>query len=229
MEGKMPLFHVPVSLGVQKTQLPLIHFCSSAPLQSQGKQRQVKIDLPPKVSEETRMAISHTQCSTCLHLYKCANTKENVCALCLCPCQMCTLIIFTGHVQAAHPFVLWHLIWPLPYLYVFPNCTCLFSDILRDRWGWVGTKASHRYSSREREREGEENERAFCYFCVKVGKLFLQYNSSDRQRHTNICFWAISENHSQPGSYLNIDECFSPLNKAISNIPKWTTTDGKRG
>lgn len=48
---------------------------------------------------------------------------------------MLTLIIPSAHMQAAHPLLLWHVIWPLPALYVFVNCPCLFSTILRDRQG----------------------------------------------------------------------------------------------
>lgn len=52
----MPLFHVPVSLRIQK-QPRLIHFCSSAPFQNSAekkhkKQQNVKIDLSLKVGEE---------------------------------------------------------------------------------------------------------------------------------------------------------------------------------
>lgn len=50
---------------------------------------------------------------------------------------MLTLIIPAAHMQAAHPFVLWHLIWPLHSLYVFVNYPCLVSDILEDRQGEV--------------------------------------------------------------------------------------------
>lgn len=42
-----------------KTLLPYIHFYSSAILQSQAQHGHVKIDLPPKVSEETQMAVSY--------------------------------------------------------------------------------------------------------------------------------------------------------------------------
>lgn len=56
MEGKMPLFHVPVLLGVQKHCFPT---STSAALQSQAQHRRAKIDLPPKVSEVTQMATSY--------------------------------------------------------------------------------------------------------------------------------------------------------------------------
>lgn len=52
----MPLFHVPVSLGVQKHCFPT---STSAALQSQAQHRRAKIDLPPKVSEVTQMATSY--------------------------------------------------------------------------------------------------------------------------------------------------------------------------
>lgn len=47
---------------------------------------------------------------------------------------MLTLII-PAHTQAAHPSLLWHVGWPLLALYVFVNCPCLFSNILRGRQG----------------------------------------------------------------------------------------------
>lgn len=60
MEGKIPLFHVPVSLRAQKHRFPT--FTSAAQLHFRPKQntQQVKIDLPLKASEETQMAISCT-------------------------------------------------------------------------------------------------------------------------------------------------------------------------
>lgn len=92
MEGKIPLFHVPVSLRVQKHRFPT--FTSAAQLHFGTNTQHVKIDLPLKASEETQMAISYT------HMYVCM--YPNV------PTQrkMCTLIILTAHVRAAHPFVL---------------------------------------------------------------------------------------------------------------------------
>lgn len=47
---------------------------------------------------------------------------------------MLTLII-PARTQAAHPSLLWHVAWPLLALYVFVNCPCLFSNILRGRQG----------------------------------------------------------------------------------------------
>lgn len=47
-----------------------------------------------------------------------------------------------------------------------------------------------REGGRESERRGvgwEIKELTF-YFCVKVGKWFLEYNSADTQKHTNRCF-----------------------------------------
>lgn len=144
----------------------------------------------------------------------------------LCPCQMRTQIILTAHVHAAHPFVLWHLIWPLPRLYVFANCPCLFWDILRDRWGWRFAWASHRYTRRETGEEGGGE--LYVYFCVKVGKCFLHFTSTAAERLTYV-FWAISANHSQFGSYLNIDECFPPLTEPYQNRPEQIFSDGERG
>lgn len=142
-----------------------------------------------------------------MHVHKWADTKGNAHELCL-----CTLIIL-----AAHPFVLWHLLWPLPCLYVFANWSCLVSDILRDILGGLVRDKPQVHRGRQSkvvgESEGGENVRAFFLFLCQSGEIILQYNSTDRQRHSNICFWAISEHHSQPGSYLNIDECFPHLIK----------------
>lgn len=66
--------------------------------------------------------------------------------------------------------------------------------------------ASHRYTIGEGPRE-TRSERDFSPMSGEK-KMFLQYNSADRQRHFNICLRAILANHSQPGTYLNIDERF---------------------
>lgn len=138
-----------------------------------------------------------------MHVHKWADTKGNANEL-----WLCTLIIL-----AAHPFVLWHLLWPLPCLYVFANWSCLVSDILRDIWGGLVRDKPQVHRGRKSK------------VVVVVGeyKSFLSISVSkwrniftvqlNWQRHSNICFWAISEHHSQPCSYLNIDECFPHLIK----------------
>lgn len=64
MEGKIPLFRVPVSLGVQKHCFPIS--TSAAQLHFRANHNMwAKIDLPLKVSEETQMAISY---ATALHV-----------------------------------------------------------------------------------------------------------------------------------------------------------------
>lgn len=59
---------------------------------------------------------------------------------------------------------------------------------LRARRGWVGgwgVLESHRYTTGEGPRE-TRSERDFSPMSGEK-KMFLQYNSADRQRHFNIC------------------------------------------
>lgn len=75
----MPLFYVPVSLGVQKHCFPTS--TSAAQLHFRAKHNaRVKIDLPLKVSEETQMAISY---ATAQHVQYAFIQMENIHALCI--------------------------------------------------------------------------------------------------------------------------------------------------
>lgn len=69
----------------------------------------------------------------------------------------------------------------------------------------------------------EETERFLLFLCQN-GKNCCYSTTQPTARETNICFWAISANHSQSGSYLNIDECFSPLIKPYQKRPEWPNT-----
>lgn len=102
-------------------------------------------------------------------------------------------------------------------------------------WVWgvcVQEQATGTQRARERDwwREWGRNKikKPSFYFCVKVEDKLLQSNSADRPRQTNICFRAISANHLQSGSYLNIDERFPHLINSIKTAER-TATDGKRG
>lgn len=155
-----------------KTLLPYIHFCILAPLQSQAKQA---CKNSSATESKWRNINGHKLCiyQTCMHLFKCADTKENIRALCVyapveCAHKSSSLLMCREEMQAAHPFVLWHFIWPLPCLYVFANCLCLFSDILRDRRRLVLERATGTQEEIERE-AGSEKCKSF-FFSISVSK-----------------------------------------------------------
>lgn len=162
MEGKMPLFYVPVSLWVQKNCFPTS--TSAAQLHEPSKTQACKNRSATDSKWRNINGHELRASQTCMHLFKCVDTKQNIRALCIyapvkCAHKSSSLLTCRKEMQAAHPFVLWHFIWPLPCLYVFANCVCLFSDILRDS-GWMrgegGASVSHRYTKRQKERQSEK-------------------------------------------------------------------------
>lgn len=230
MEGKMPLFHVPVRSGYKNTASPhpLLQLSST----SEPSKTQACKNRSATESEETQMAISYT-------------TAQHVCVYSNVPTRrkMYTRSVYAP-VECAHlssslltcgqPT---HLCFGISFdpcpAFMCLLIACVYSQTSweTDCGGWVRERATGTQQETEKKTEREEEIKELSlYFCVKVGIRFLQYNLTDRQRQTNICFWAISANHSQSGSYLNIDECFPPYSiKPYQNRPEWATADGKRG
>lgn len=94
---------VPCSCFAHGTKTPLsyIHFCSSAPLQNQAKHPACKnrsATASKRRNTNGHKLYTHVR-MTCIQM--CRHKGK-----CLCALFMCTLIILTAHVRAAHPFVL---------------------------------------------------------------------------------------------------------------------------
>lgn len=62
------------------------------------------------------------------------------------------------------------------------------------------------HKERETEKEGE----ALLLFLCQSGETLLTVHLNRGRERLTYVFSAISANHSQFGSYLNIDECFPP-------------------
>lgn len=93
MEGKMPLFHVPVSLGSTKTLFPHIHFCSTS---EPSTTRACKNRSATEKKHKWPRALPEP--NVYAFILMCRRKRKYTCALYLCPCQVSTQIILAAHV-----------------------------------------------------------------------------------------------------------------------------------